>query len=1609
MAWWPVLSRKRKHKACERKYVSKKRLIWKIPCIGFGVILGIVLLLLVAVTVVLVTPGPRTAALHKCVKAVNARTDWDVDLGRLYLSPFHHSPKMLFHAYKRGEELPLRIEIDSLFVGHRGQDTLIYVHALRLQGKVKKVEDGVSVKDLTDRTIVVDQLLLEQTTFHSDTLLDGLGIDAIVKHLDVKSPGLNIAKGIYPLHGLKLADAYVNLALPDAPPGEATDTSAPPMAFDVPDGELRNVRFVLNPMGMDIRIGSLDTRVLADVGGNCYDVRELRIGDASFTLGSLSVPIDEILGDALVDLDSQLIQSKRLYARSDAFGAKAELKATTMNLETMRVDVSGKADYQGNTAALKGFYDIDDEAFDMLVNIEKVNLAPFLNDSPHVELAGQIHARGKGIDPNSPSMKCDLAMNLTDGIYDQINVSGLKLDASLANKTVDGTLHLPVNMSGRDLRLKAQTEHQFRVSDFLTPQRMNVDYHTQMKDVTAHVAGEDFDIDQLLLDFATDKATSLNLATEGFTMHAQSPMHVLRLVDEVQPLLGFVSDTTALRSIASLQDLTLLDTLKRLIPDLGADILLGKGSPVQSMIERMGLDIRQVALSLKSDARQSDLSLDASIPDIGSPDDSTALRLPAAEAALRLRLTEGKTTASLTAHTDIADGVMNMHDLSTQAALNLDLERGGRALNGTGYVALDSLTYNGMALGNRTADILISPSDLYQNAIRADVSLNDIPMELVRGFVPMEELDLGGFVRAKASVDGLPAKVDISADVLPLEISATYIPYDLKFSLGETPITMSHNEVKLNDFRVYGADSTYLALGGGLDIGKMQLDVDLAADHFSPAKLEQGGPIPVYGKLETDIHGRVSGPLDDILADVDVTILPTTDITYPIDKKNLAQVKPHGTVNVRYGTADGSLLLDGLIKVDDGLVRYSPSLYPMMPFQVDSSSNIRFQGPLGQTLLNISASQQVKADVQSEGEETRRVAFNTGVRVQGMLDSLGLNAIGFFLEAPEDEAVQHEIAAMDEDTREGVAAALLATGMYMGEGNVAAQNEGYALSSIINSRVNAALANSKVGKVIDIDISSGEKVHASGKTNDMNIVISKSLLNDRLRITAGSTISDNPEVNKTNGLFSHISADYQLAESGNTFLHVFSKRDYDNIFEGELYKSGIGVRTAKNWKTSQRTYSFTADADIAYRSNNSIGPNLTLNQTIRNLLGHEETLTVKGFGTYYWALRDRNQADRQNADTYKFGVDAALTFPYLHWWGDNKPDGDTRYRIGYKFENIAGGTRVHKFSGGISYIIRPSSFVTHVITPFSLSIVRANAESASVGQATDFVELVRFLAGNEFIPSIGYNFTYNDYRSKRPVNTMLDVDIKESGNLINAAYCAFGRKWDERDKTIFNLPLDQFVKLTAELRNKFNLTDQVCIATRLYAGANIPLGNSIDTPLSEAFYAGGPNSLRAAGPYAYGPGNFYGYNYNQNIFHSGDVKLEANLELRFPIVWKLFGAAFLDAGNVWRLYNSSELYSAEDYALYTEALGIKGELKDGFINNSELARQIALGTGAGLRLDLDGLVIRLDLGVAIHAPYQTYRYAKDGTPDLTQPITGYYNIPSFFDGLRLNFGIGYPF
>ena len=155
-------------------------------------------------------------------------------------------------------------------------------------------------------------------------------------------------------------------------------------------------------------------------------------------------------------------------------------------------------------------------------------------------------------------------------------------------------------------------------------------------------------------------------------------------------------------------------------------------------------------------------------------------------------------------------------------------------------------------------------------------------------------------------------------------------------------------------------------------------------------------------------------------------------------------------------------------------------------------------------------------------------------------------------------------------------------------------------------------------------------------------------------------------------------------------------------------------------------------------------------------------------------------------------------------------------------------------------------------------------------------------------------------------------------------------------------------------------------------------GNSVTTPYSEQFYIGGANSLRAFTIRSIGPGSFrpsdsqYGY-----LDQTGDIKFEANLEYRFPILGDLHGATFLDAGNVWLLRYDENRPG--------------GQLKWG-----RFLKDLALGTGIGLRYDLTFLVIRVDWGIGLHVPYDTGK-------------RGYYNIPNFKDGMGVHLAVGYPF
>ncbi len=204
---------------------------------------------------------------------------------------------------------------------------------------------------------------------------------------------------------------------------------------------------------------------------------------------------------------------------------------------------------------------------------------------------------------------------------------------------------------------------------------------------------------------------------------------------------------------------------------------------------------------------------------------------------------------------------------------------------------------------------------------------------------------------------------------------------------------------------------------------------------------------------------------------------------------------------------------------------------------------------------------------------------------------------------------------------------------------------------------------------------------------------------------------------------------------------------------------------------------------------------------------------------------------------------------------------------------------------------------------------------------------------------------------------------------------------EEGQRTIWQTPYAQYVRGELNLGKvfRFGRDERQALALHLAAGAGLAYGNSSSLPIERYFYCGGSMSMRGWQARTLGPGNMQPYDIFAIPTQIGDMKLEANLEYRFPLVWKLEGALFADAGNIWDLNSSTEDYQ-------------------GLFRWKSLPESIGLDWGLGLRVNLNFILVRLDAGVRLHDP------ARDEGDRWVAP-------KEWFRGgnTAIHFGVGYPF
>ena len=415
--------------------------------------------------------------------------------------------------------------------------------------------------------------------------------------------------------------------------------------------------------------------------------------------------------------------------------------------------------------------------------------------------------------------------------------------------------------------------------------------------------------------------------------------------------------------------------------------------------------------------------------------------------------------------------------------------------------------------------------------------------------------------------------------------------------------------------------------------------------------------------------------------------------------------------------------------------------------------------------------------------------------------------------------------------------------------------------------------------------------------------------------------------------------------------------------------------------TFGKPYDFYIETNYKNKINGRHGPELVVGFVKRNAFRGGEKLDINLHGSYEWEQGGNVNGASGNMNSYEYGADASIEFPRLIVPFLKRrryfTTPSTYAKVSMNVLNRPDYFKMHTFSAEWTYTWQRSIKWRHEFSPLTLQYQKLNRTTAKFDSILYENPYLQTSMQNVFIPKMHYTLTYSSAaHSRNPL--VWETTITEAGNILTLGYMAAGKKWGETDKELFKNPYAQFLKLETDISKTWAVGEKSHLVAHANAGIIYSYGNSRTAPYSEQFYVGGANSIRAFAVRSIGPGSYTtDVSRLSYLDQTGDIKLQLNLEYRFNLFGGLYGAAFIDAGNVWALRDDGYRHGSQ--------FKLKNALKE-----------MALGTGVGIRYDLDFLVLRLDWGVGLHVPYETGK-------------SGFYNIPKFKDGQALHLAVGYPF
>ena len=428
-----------------------------------------------------------------------------------------------------------------------------------------------------------------------------------------------------------------------------------------------------------------------------------------------------------------------------------------------------------------------------------------------------------------------------------------------------------------------------------------------------------------------------------------------------------------------------------------------------------------------------------------------------------------------------------------------------------------------------------------------------------------------------------------------------------------------------------------------------------------------------------------------------------------------------------------------------------------------------------------------------------------------------------------------------------------------------------------------------------------------------------------------------------------------------------------NYTETDTVEDNVGNRHLKAdiYLSPLNKRSLRLELQAVTKSNNFSGPNLSVVYSNRNLFKGGELLRLSASGGYEQQFFGKT--DDQGLSSIQLGLNASILFPRLIFPIDLSESFEyaipkTKVSLSLDHLNRTQLYTLNSVSSSFGYLWEGNTYVTHELRPINIQYVSLGKTSDEFDQILDENPFLRRSFDQQFIAGLTYNFTYDEIVDQSKSGGLyFGANYDMAGNGLNF----LGSENEQGKNTFLGLEYAHYIKADLELRYHLKLdNDRQKLVGRIFGGVGQPLGTTQSLPFVKQFFSGGPYSVRAFRIRSLGPGTYSPEDGSNSFFdQSGDIKLEANLEYRFPITEYLNGAFFADAGNVWLMQENEALPG--------------GRFSSSFIN------ELGAGVGFGLRVDIQGFVIRLDLASPIKEPTASWNF------DASSPV--------------LNFAIGYPF